>query len=50
MILITWEIWKEWNARVFNNKYTNPVALFQIRDESKEWVLAGGRHLVEAIS
>ena len=51
MIVITWEIWKQRNARVFNNKYNNPMALFQkIRDKSKEWALAGVRHLVEAIS
>ena len=34
--LITWKIWKERNARVFNNTFSMPSALIQkIEDEGK---------------
>ena len=50
VILITWEIWKERNARIFNNKYTTPSATFQrIKTESKNWILAGAKMLAESI-
>ena len=46
IILIAWEIWKERNARVFNNIFTMPSALFQsIKNESKNWILAGAKRL-----
>ena len=49
IILITWEIWKERNARVFNNTFTMPSILFQrIRSESKNWILAGAKKLAES--
>ena len=48
IILITWEIWKERNARVFNNTFTMPSTLFQhIKSESKNWILAGAKKLAE---
>jgi hypothetical protein len=48
IILITWEIWKERNARVFNNKASMPAALMQrIKDESKNWIMEGAKHLAE---
>jgi hypothetical protein len=51
IILITWEIWKERNARVFNNKEQSPPAIFQkIKDESANWVLAGAKRLAEIIA
>lgn len=51
VVLMPWEISKERNARVFNNKFTAPLHLFQkIKDESKDWILAGVRHLAENIS
>ena len=48
IILITWEIWKERNARVFNNTFTMPSTLLQrIKSESSNWILAGAKHLAE---
>ena len=48
IILITWEIWKERNARIFTNKFTMPSMLFQhIKDEGKNWILAGAKKLAE---
>ena len=45
-ILITWEIWKERNARVFNNKFIMPSLLVQkIKDEAGNWILAGAKRL-----
>ena len=50
IILITWEIWKERNARAFNNVATMPTVLFQkIKDESKNWIMAGAKHLAEIV-
>ena len=44
--LIAWELWKERNERVFNNKAIMPSALMQkIKDESKNWILAGAKQL-----
>jgi hypothetical protein len=46
--LITWELWKERNARVFSNKASMPLAVMQkIKDESKNWILAGAKHLAD---
>jgi hypothetical protein len=46
--LISWEIWTERNARVFNNKFSLPTELMQrIKDEGKDWILAGARDLAE---
>jgi hypothetical protein len=51
VILITWEIWKERNARVFNNKEQTPPSIFQkIKDEGANWILAGAKHLAEIIA
>ena len=51
IILITWELWKERNARVFNNKFTMPSALLdKIKDEGKNWILAGAKHFGELVS
>ena len=50
IILITWEIWKERNAWVFNNKFTMLSVLFQrIKSKSKNWILAGAKKLAETI-
>ena len=50
-ILVTWEIWKERNARIFNNRSTTPLVLFQkLKDEGKNWILAGAKHLAEIVS
>ena len=49
-MLITWEIWKERNARVFNNTSLMPSALVQkIKDEAKNWILAGDKHLAAIV-
>ena len=46
IILITWEIWKERNARVFNNIFATPSVVFQrIKIESTNWILAGAKSL-----
>ena len=48
IILITWEIWKERNARVFNKNFTMPSILIQrIKSESRNWILAGAKKLAE---
>jgi hypothetical protein len=40
--LVWWSIWKERNARVFNNLHSTPVALFnKIVDEAAVWLFAG---------
>jgi hypothetical protein len=44
--LITWELWKERNTRVFNNSASTPLALMQkIKEESKNWILTGAKKL-----
>jgi hypothetical protein len=50
-MLVTWTIWKERNARVFNNKSAPPTILLQIiKDEAKLWSAAGAKHLSFVIS
>ena len=46
MMLISWEIWKERNARVFRNTAV-PVGVIvaKIKDECSLWSLAGAKHL-----
>jgi hypothetical protein len=44
--LITWEIWKEWNARCFRG--ANPevqVLMAIIRFNAEQWVQADAKHL-----
>ncbi|PNT74032.1 hypothetical protein BRADI_1g06633v3, partial [Brachypodium distachyon] len=46
LMLVTSEIWKERNARVFNNVSTLPQVLIQqIKDEGRVSALAGAKHL-----
>jgi hypothetical protein len=46
MILISWEVWKERNTRVFNNKATTaPMLVAKIKDEIALWSLAGAKAL-----
>jgi hypothetical protein len=48
--LVTWEIWKERNERVFNNKLSLPsVVMHKIREEGKDWILAGAKNLAELV-
>ena len=36
IVLMAWELWKERNARVFNNQFSTPLDLFQkIKNESR---------------
>ena len=46
MLLVSWEIWKERNARVFRNVAV-PVGVLvaRIKDEMALWCLAGAKHL-----
>jgi hypothetical protein len=45
IMLVTWTIWKERNARVFNNKAPTTILLAVIKREVKLWVAAGAKHL-----
>jgi hypothetical protein len=46
----SWEIWKERNERVFSNKSSLPsVIMHKIREEGKDWVLAGANGLRELL-
>jgi hypothetical protein len=46
--LIAWEICKETKARVLTNKVVMPMVLMRkIKDESRNWIMAGAKHLGE---
>jgi hypothetical protein len=46
IILISWEIWKERNERVFNNKSSLPSEIMlRIREEGKDYIVAGAKGL-----
>jgi len=47
MIMLTsWEIWKERNNRVFNQRCNSAVQVFQaIHEEAKVWIRAGNKGL-----
>ena len=46
--LVTWEIWNERNARVFNKKFTSPVVILdRVKREARMWVSAGAKCLGE---
>jgi hypothetical protein len=50
IVLIAWEIWKERNERVFNNKSSLPSEIMRrIREEGKDWILAGAKGLAELV-
>ena len=50
IILITWEIWKERNTRVFNNKLSMSSMLMQhIKNEAKNWITAGAKKLADLL-
>ena len=45
-MLVSWTIWKERNARVFNNKSAPPTILLDIiMSEARLWVSAGAKSL-----
>jgi hypothetical protein len=43
-LLTVWEIWKEWNARVFpQNVSPSSVILDKIKCEARLWIIAGAK-------
>jgi hypothetical protein len=45
-MLILWEVWKERNNRVFNNKRAPSQVVFdRVKAEARLWVLAGAKNL-----
>jgi hypothetical protein len=45
-MLVSWEIWKERNPRVFsNNASTMAMVIDKIKDEAALWSLAGAKAL-----
>uniref|UniRef100_A0ACD6AK74 Uncharacterized protein n=1 Tax=Avena sativa TaxID=4498 RepID=A0ACD6AK74_AVESA len=49
IMLITWEIWKERNERVFNNKSSLPTEVMRRIKEGKDWIIAGAKNLAELV-
>jgi formate dehydrogenase assembly factor FdhD len=49
-ILVTWSIWEERNARVFNNtEKTVDRLVEEIKDEARLWCQAGAKHLAALV-
>jgi hypothetical protein len=45
-LLISWEIWKERNARIFRHHFsTSGMVITRIKDEARLWCLAGAKAL-----
>ncbi|OEL27972.1 hypothetical protein BAE44_0011009 [Dichanthelium oligosanthes] len=45
-MLVSWKLWKERNARVFNNTTSPSADVFhRIKEETALWVQAAARHL-----
>lgn len=50
VILITWEIWIERNARIFKRRFSSPLDLvLKIREEGRAWTLAEGKYWEQLI-
>jgi hypothetical protein len=46
VLLTSWEIWNERNARIFRHKHAPPTVVFgNIKKELKLWVAAGAKHV-----
>ena len=46
MLLISWELWKERNVRIFrNNAVPVGVVVSRIKEATSLWSIAGARHL-----
>lgn len=46
LMLVSWELWKEHNARVFRNTATpSTIIVCNIKEEVNIWVLAGAEEL-----
>jgi mannosylglycoprotein endo-beta-mannosidase len=49
-LLVSWEVWNERNARVFQHKLAPPFVILDIiKRETRLWVLAGARRLGEIV-
>lgn len=49
-MLVTWEMWKKRNARVFQHREISALSLFaKIKKEANDWSLAGEKHLKSLI-
>ena len=49
-MLISWEVWKERNNRVFNRKETPPTRLMEkIKAEAVIWATAGAKDIASVI-
>jgi len=50
-ILVTWELWKERNARIFQRHHSTAERLIaEIKEEARTWCLAGAKRLKEIFS
>jgi hypothetical protein len=50
LMLISWEVWKERNARVFRHHISaTNVIIAKIKDEARAWCLAGAKNLCNII-
>lgn len=51
MMLISWEVWKQRNARVFRN-IASPTMIIvgKIKEEAQFWVIAGARDLSDVLA
>jgi hypothetical protein len=50
LLLVTWEIWKERNQRIFQRNELSILSLCtKIKEEAKTWTLAGAKRLSEII-
>ena len=49
-MLITWEVWKERNTRIFNRQETSATMLLEkIKAEANLWIVAGAKALRDVI-
>jgi hypothetical protein len=49
--VITWEIWKERNARIFDRRESLTATLLaNIRSEVSSWIVAGAKDLALLVS
>jgi len=43
-LLISWEIWKEWNDLIFNHHESSiPTIMAKIMNETSIWIVAGAK-------
>lgn len=45
LLMVTWEIWKERNGRIFRSAFTSPMSLTKLKEEARLWVLTGADRL-----